>query len=467
MMNDGPVPSSFRDPSGFLFHREGRLYRQVNSVYQEDYDYLIQSGLYAHLAASNLLIPHTEADIAPEEPSTAYKIIRPQELPFISYPYEWCFSQLKDAALTTLTIQKAALKFGMSLKDASAYNIQFYQNKPIFIDTLSFEKYSPDKPWVAYQQFCRHFLAPLLLTKYVDARLNKLLINFIEGIPLELAIRLLPKQSFLRMGTFLHIWLQGRIESRLVNQKTHGKERQLKPGSLELIIDSLTSYVKRIKFKLPKTEWGSYYDETNYSEAAWLDKRALLADFLQTIKPSCVWDIGANDGSLSRIASEMGAFTLCFDLDPAAVEKNYRECVKNLETNIFPLIVDIANPSPAIGWSNRERLSLLERSAADTLLALALLHHLAFTYNLPFSHIAGLFQQLCRHLIIEFIPKHDSQVQMMLAQRADIFPHYSQEAFEIEFGRYFDLVTRKEIKDSERLMYLFKKKNNNNKWWSP
>ena len=186
------LDSSFRDPSGFLFIREGVLYRQVNRAYAENYARLMESGLYAKLVKAGLLIPHTEANIDPPAPELAFKVICPERVPFISYPYEWSFGQLKDAALATLSIQKRALKAGMSLKDASAYNIQFYQAKPTLIDSLSFEIYQEGEPWVAYRQFCQHFLAPLALMAYRDVRLSQLLRVYIDGIPLDLASSLLP-----------------------------------------------------------------------------------------------------------------------------------------------------------------------------------------------------------------------------------------------------------------------------------
>ena len=196
------ISGSFRDPSGFLFSQDGLIYRQINNCYKENYDYLINSGLYKDLLNSGLLISHKEVGSAYARSNDAYKIIRPEPLVFISYPYEWCFSQLRDAALLTLKIQKKSLQHGMSLKDCSAYNIQFKKSKPIFIDTLSFEKYEADRPWVAYKQFCQHFLVPLALMVYKDIRLSQLFRIYIDGIPLDLAIKLLPFYSYFNLSFF-------------------------------------------------------------------------------------------------------------------------------------------------------------------------------------------------------------------------------------------------------------------------
>ena len=189
---------SFRDPNGFVFVSEGTLYRQVNKSYQRHYDLLYSSGLYEALVSRHLLIAHDECDYLPHGNDQIYKVLRPLPVPFVSYPYEWCFSQLKDAALVTLDLQKRALAHNMVLKDASAYNIQFLDGKPLLIDTLSFETYEEGRAWVAYRQFCQHFLAPLVLMSQKDIRLSQLLRVYIDGIPLDLAASLLPKRTYLQ-----------------------------------------------------------------------------------------------------------------------------------------------------------------------------------------------------------------------------------------------------------------------------
>jgi len=197
--------SSFRDTSGFLFFDNGKLFRSINRLYQQNYDHLIQSGLYSKLVAGDLLIPHREVYHITENRGNTYKVIQPEIVPFISYPYEWCFSQLRDAALTTIKIQKQALDCNMIMKDASAYNIQFYKGKPILIDTLSFEIYKKDQPWIAYRQFCQHFLAPLSLMALRDIRLGQLIRIYIDGLPLDLVSGLLPISTWVKPGGRLYL----------------------------------------------------------------------------------------------------------------------------------------------------------------------------------------------------------------------------------------------------------------------
>jgi len=456
--NSGDVPSSFRDPSGFLFYKNNTIYRQVNIICKDNYDHLMNSGLYKNLIDNNLLIPHREVDIQSPQPKKVSKIIKPEPIPFISYPYEWCFSQLKDAALTTLKIQKKALDFGMSLKDCTAYNIQFKDGKAIFIDTLSFEKYNEGQPWAAYRQACQHFIAPLALMSYRDIRLNQLFRIYVDGIPLDLASLLLPSSTSFKASLLSHIHLHAKSQKHFADKKVNMNGHKMSRLSFLGLMDNLESTIKKMKWKASGTEWSDYYEDTNYSQEALENKKKIVSEMLDLASTKTLWDLGSNIGMFSRIASNRGIHTVSFDIDPAAVEKNYLTSVKNSETNILPLILDLTNPSPGIGWENKERISFMERGPADTALALALIHHLAISNNLPLGKIANFFNLICKSLIIEFIPKDDSQVQRLLSSRKDIFPDYTKQAFEEEFSKYFVINSIQKIKDSKRIIYLMQKK---------
>ena len=457
-MTSSRVPASFRDPSGFLFSRDQRLYRQVNLVYRDNYDHLMASGLYDALVGSKLLVPHQEVNIPPVGDSDQpYKILSPVQIPFVSYPYEWCFSQLKDAALTTLEIQTKALEFGMILKDSSAYNIQFTDGKPVLIDTLSFEKYREGEPWVGYRQFCQHFLAPLSLMAYRDVRLNQLLRIHIDGVPLDLTKSLLPLGTIFRPSLFTHIHLHAKSQHYFSDKKVSSK-RTVSGQALLGILENLKATVKKLTWKGSSSEWANYYAETNYSKAALEKKKQLVGKFLDRVESGMVWDFGANTGLFSRIASNRSNYTVCFDIDPLAVEKNYLVSVKQAETRILPLLLDLTNPSPGIGWENQERTSLIERGPADTVLALALIHHLAISNNLPLEKVAAFLRHITHNLIVEFIPKTDSQVERLLRTRKDIFPNYTQEVFECEFKNYFTTEASAPIPETDRVLYLMKRR---------
>ena len=458
MNPDSSIPGSFRDPSGFLYVRNGKLYRQVNNSYKAHYERLMESGLCRELVDKGLLVSHRQVDVAPAEPETAFRIIEPDVIPFISYPYEWCFDQLRDAGLATLAVQRAALDKRMVLKDASAYNIQFLGNQPVLIDTLSFQEYVEGQPWIAYRQFCQHFLAPLSLMSCRDARLGQLSRIHMDGVPLDLASHLLPLRSRIRLPLMIHIHLHAKAQRRYQSQTALLPARRMSLRAMLGLIDNLESAVRRLRWKSTGTEWSEYYQDTNYTNRAFSHKQDIVRRFIQTTEPKVVWDLGANTGVFSRIAAGAGAKVISFDGDFEAVESNYLQCRRQGEKNILPLLVDLTNPSPGIGWENKERMALAERGPADAVLALAIIHHLAIGNNLPFSRIARFLHSLCRTLIIEFVPKDDSQVQRLLATREDIFPNYGEESFQKEFSRYFDIANSEKITDSGRLIYLMSKR---------
>lgn len=454
------IASSFRDPSGFVFRKNGSIYRQVNESYKGDYESLMSSGLYEELSGKNLLIPHEEVDLTPPAPREAYKIIKPRKIQFISYPYEWCFSQFKDAALTTLKIQEIALEFGMSLKDSSAFNIQFNGNKPVHIDTLSFEEYREGQPWVAYRQFCQHFLAPLAIMSYTNVKLNQLLRIYLDGIPLDLASSLLPLGSRFRFTLLSHIHFHARSQEHFSDRADAVKQvnkdgKKMSRTALMGLIDSLESAIKRLTWKSRDTLWSDYYGgSSNYSTEALDHKKEIVGNYLDEVEPDEVWDLGANVGLFSQISSQRNIRTISFDFDPGCVEANYLKCKKDDRKNTLPLLLDLTNPTPGIGWQNEERMSLAERGPTDAALALALVHHLAISNNTPLPKIADFFSQICRYLIIEFIPKDDKQIQKLLASRKDVFTNYSRNNFIESFERVFSILSVEGIMDSERSVYL-------------
>ncbi len=457
------LAGSFRDPSGFLFKQNGRLYRQINHKYEPIYKHLHDSGLYRILEEKGLLIATRPSGVEPYDPTLSAAVIEPELLPFISYPYEWSFSQLKDAALATLRIQRLALEYSMTLKDASAYNIQFspQDGQPLLIDTLSFDLRREGQPWDAYRQFCQHFLGPLALMAHKDIRLNGLLRVHIDGIPLDLCSRLLPIRTRLNPGLVIHIHLHAAAQTRYAGRSTRepSQNRKMSDQGLLGLIDSLERTVQRLSWHPVGTEWADYTSDHNYSDAALDAKRSLVEAFLDEASPETVWDLGANTGEFSRLAAKKGIFTASFDIDPGAVERNYLRVKREKMGSLLPLLQDLTNPSSDLGWHSRERESLLQRGPAGMVLALALIHHLAISNNVPLAQTAEFFAALSDFLAIEFVPKSDSQVQRLLASREDIFPDYSREGFEQAFEKYFKILRAEKIEGSERTLYLMRNKN--------
>jgi ribosomal protein L11 methylase PrmA len=461
-MTDEIHSASFRDPSGFIFRREGLIHRQVNRRYASEYDQLMGSGLYETLVAKGLLLPHEELEEPLSPDPEHYRTLLPEQLEFVSYPYEWSFSQLKDAALLTLRIQRAALASGMTLRDASAYNVQFQRGRPVFIDTLSFGHYEEGEPWVGYRQFCQHFLAPLALMSRRDVRLSQLLRTNIDGIPLDLAASLLPLRSWLNMGLLMHIRVhsgfQQRYEGEGAQPQSAPTARKLSKSALGNLITALEGTARRLDWHPAGTEWAEYYEGDSYEEGSLEHKKSLVAKFLAAVAPEKVWDFGANTGVYSRIASEQGAQVVSFDVDPACVERNYREVREKKEKRVLPLLLDLVNPSPGIGWANQERETLAQRQGADALLALALIHHIAISNNVPLPHISDFFAALGENLVIEFVPKSDAKVRTLLATREDVFPHYTREGFEAAFSRRWHIEEAVEIEGSQRTLYLLRRR---------
>jgi ribosomal protein L11 methylase PrmA len=450
-----PLDSSFRDPSGFVFTRGGILYRQVNRVFRNEFEAVTASGLYDELARQRLLIPHETVALDLAATDEAVAVLQPEPVQFISYPYEWSFGQLRDAALLTLDIQERALARGVTLRDASAYNVQFTGGRPVFIDTLSFEPRKEGAPWMAYRQFCEHFLVPLALMSRVDIQLGALLRNHLEGIPLELGSRLLGARSWRSLGLLFHVKLHAAAQRRYRDRLPEAK--MLRPVTAQTVIGlvrSLRGVIEALQWNPGGTEWSDYATDNNYTADAARSKRELVTELLAGRGARTAWDLGANTGEYSRAVSSVVPLVVSFDLDPAAVERNYRRVRAKGETGVLPLRMDLTNPSPALGWAHRERFSLEQRGPADAVLALALIHHLAIAHNLPLARIAGFFARLGRTLIIEFVPKSDSQVQRMLRSRPDIFPCYTREGFEAAFRTSYRIDAVHPVAASERLLYL-------------
>lgn len=457
--------ASFRDNSGFIFSKQGSLYRQINSSYKEEFDAYVTSGLHQALVKRGYIVDHEEISLDEHCRDNVHKVIKPVLIPYLTYPYEWSFSQLQDAAKLTLDIQLLALDFGFTLKDASAFNIQFYQGKPVLIDTLSFTRYLQG-PWVAYRQFCQHFLAPLLLKKYCDHRLGRMAELYIDGVPLDLASRLLPRHTWFSFNALSHIHLHAKMQSRYSASGDSGSQHiekassKMDIGKLGALVTSLRAYVAGLSWSSANTEWGDYYDNTNYSQASMLGKQEIIESYLKDFdKPiSLLADLGANNGHFSRIASKYSHRVISFDFDELAVEQNYLKVRAEGDERILPVVLDLFNPSPSIGWANEERSAFVGREKFEVMIALALIHHLAISNNVPLNKIIQLLHNLVSdYLIIEFVPKSDSQVEHLLATREDIFPDYHEQGFEQALQGCFTIMRKDTIPHSVRTLYCLKR----------
>jgi hypothetical protein len=449
------LPSSYRDADGFIFRDAGTLYRYVHPRYEKTYRQLMDSGLYETLAAKKWLVTHEEmpGHAAAREGAL---VLRPQYIPFISYPYEWTFDMWRDAALLTLDIAKAALEKNMVLKDATPFNIQFTNGRPIFIDTLSFALYDETQPWIAYRQFCECFLAPLLLMHYQHPGLARMFTIYPDGIPLEQLVTMLPKRSAFNINSYLHIHLQAKFSKQ---QKNNAKGKTVfSRKKMEVLLSGLHGYVSGLKARKAKTTWDDYYSDTILGNDYLQAKTALVKDFTKDIDIKTVVDLGANDGHFSQLFKDRATLVIATDSDPNAVNELYCKARAQKPSSILPLLNDLLAPSPSIGWNNAERASLNERLKGDLVMALALVHHLAIGKNLPLPWIAQWLQVMSPWLLVEFVPKEDEKVKALLAHREDIFDAYDATHFRTAFSDHYDIIKEATVGNTNRTLFLMKRR---------
>lgn len=450
-----PHPSSYRDPSGFLFYHEGTLYRQINRVFAKSFEQFQQSGLSEHLTGKGLLTPYEVLNENLTGSEDWFQTLRPEFLPFISYPYEWCFDMLKDAALATLEAALEAINFNMLLKDASAYNLQWHKGRMQFIDTLSFEPYDPQSPWIAYRQFCEHFLAPLALMHYLKEPLQPLQLSYPDGLPLGLTKKLLPAKSRWNLHVYLHLHLQAKLSAKATGRPE--KQAPFSKTKMLQLLKSLQQAIGSFSLEQPSGVWSDYYQEAHQREDYVQQKKSLLAGWLPGLGAQTAIDAGANEGEFSLLLAENGITTISADFDHYSVNRFYKKIKVQGPQNIHPLILDLSNPSPAIGVNNRERASFLQRTHCDLVLALAVIHHLAIGKNIGFDKIARLFASLGKTLIIEFVPKEDEKIRLMLQSKPDVYHWYTKENFLAAFSSLYTIEQEEPIGTSGRTLFRMKR----------
>jgi hypothetical protein len=447
-------PASYRDPSGFIFIQEGIVYRQVNLVYKEHYDHFMTSGCYEHMATKGWIVTHQETDV-PAKGNNYYKILMPEKIPVISYPNEWTFDMLRDAALLTLRLTREALKFDMILKDATPLNVQWHKGRFVFIDTLSFEKYN-EHPWIAYRQFCETFLGPLLLMHYNKTHLPQLFLGWPDGIPVQLLRSLLPQRSRFSLAVYLHIHLNAKYAAR--KNIDAGNVPSFSRQKLFNLVSNLESLIQDLKSPRQTTDWSHYYQEVAGRNDYLSQKKNIISEWLEKMTPiKIAADLGANEGEFSSMLASKNIQVLAADFDAQSINGLYEKIKKTGEKNIHPFVIDLSNPTPATGVGNTERASFSQRCKADLVMALALIHHLVIGKNIPFLNVAHFLASLTEYLVIEFVPKEDEKVKIMLSQKKDIYPDYKETSFLEAFNTYFAVVERKPIPGTSRILFLFRK----------
>lgn len=444
MINNNEIkrdPASFRDPSSRVYVGNGLVFREVYASYLPVYDHLMQSGLYEELQKCEFLIPHREVDR-----NQHYAMLEVDQVPFISYPYEWSFPLIQEAALTTLAINRVAMKYGMILKDASAYNMQIINRQTKLIDTCSFMLYQPGMPWWAYSQFLRHFLCPLLLIKYDHPETAlKLLQTHIDGIPVPLAAHRMPFITRFKWGMWAHLFSQSLNFN--VNPKWSVTINQT---ALTALLEHLYNFVYSLDYKSPISDLLQYAERGSYSLKALKDKKGIVYDMIQQVQGDLFLDLGSNTGNYSVIAVKSGKYVIAVDSSHDCICQLF-QCL-----NTLPLVVDICQPSPGIGWANQERKPFWDRvGRVDCIMALAIIHHLCLKNNIPLELVADLLADHTRYLIIEWVPPEDPKAQQLLGNKQ--VPRYDYDTFIMEFTRHFLIRRVVNVYDSDRKIYFMER----------
>lgn len=457
------IKSSFRDPGSQVFSEDGRIFRLIRREAVADYQYLMDSGLYRVLTEKGMLIPHE--DVTESFPHLRERegdvVISPQRVAFISYPFEWSFSALKAAALATLDIQKICLDHGMTLQDATAFNIQFHQGRWLLIDTGSFRVQKEFHAWGAYRQFCQHFLAPLFLMARTDARLLPLFAHYLDGIPLDLASRLLPFVARLNPAVFMHIVMHGRFTLKDFDvSAVKAQQRPISKATAYGLIDQLRGMIAGLELVRKETVWTAYENTHTYNQSEFKDKEEFIREAMMRSSPDSVWDLGANTGHFSRLVAAQAkpdTSIVAFEYDVMTVEAGERQsraCNRNKPLHLW---MDLLNPTASHGWAGQEWDSLSARGPADLVLALALVHHLCLSGNIRFAQLAEYLGTISRHLVVEFVPKDDPQSQRLLKSRKDIYDEYTQENFEEALKVHFTILQSRKVSSTGRTLYLMKR----------
>ena len=454
-------PASFRDPGGHVYVADGKVFRTVMPRAREDYEFVRSTGVLQRMAARGLVVSATEVpsdSLSARDGSGAAYVLRHPAIPFISYPYEWSFPALKAAALLTLDVHLEALDHGVTLSDASAYNVQFIGARPVFIDYLSFVKYREGEFWIGHRQFCEHFLNPLLLTAATGVPFQPWYRGTLEGItPGDLA-RVLPMRSKLSWNVLTHVVLQAGLSRPQASTEAARVSRMKFPlAAFQRMLRSLRTWIAALEpAKSRATLWAGYATDNSYADEDSRRKAAFVGDFVRATHPAMLWDIGCNTGEYSAIAIDSGARTVVgFESDHGALDAAFATA-RSKELSLLPLYLDAANPSPSQGWNEAERQGLQARARADALLALAVIHHLAIGRNVPLTSVVEWLIGLAPSGVIEFVPKSDPMVKMMLRLRKDIFDDYDEASFLAAVERRAEVVKTSRASASERLLVWYR-----------
>ena len=452
--------ASFRDPDSRVFYADGIVYRALSKRGAEQWERVAATDVYARLLDQGKVVATERVDgnVSEGVLAGAAALLRHDRIPFVSYPYEWTFGMLKDAALLQLEVLREGLGEDVVSKDATPYNIQWRGTRPQFVDVGSFEVLEPGEPWVGYRQFCMLFLYPLLLQAYKGIAFQPWLRGALDGITPEQCRRVMSLRDVARPGVFTHVYLHSRLERRHADTDRDVRAELRRAGfKKELIVANLRrmeKVIRRLEPRASASAWTGYRATDSYTQ----DDAARKEEFVQAAvaarRRRLVWDLGANEGRFARIAAANADYVVAADGDAAVADALYRTLKAERAETILPLTMNLVDPSPALGWRGRERSSLADRGTPDLTLCLALVHHVAISGNVPPRSFLEWLRSLGTALVVEFPTLDDPQVQrLVVAKRERVHPDYNRPSFEQALGELFDVETTLELAGGNRVLY--------------
>jgi hypothetical protein len=449
-------PGSFRDWDSRVFYDDGRVLRALSEDGLADWSALAASKLFPQAVAEGKLVATSRLEETPIADAAA--VLEHERIPFISYPYEWTFSMLRDAALLQLELLRRALDEDLILKDSSSYNVQWSGARPVFIDIGSFERLRPGEPWAGYRQFCMLYLNPLLLQAYKGVDFRPWLRGSLAGITPVEARRLLSFRDLFRKGVLTNVALHARLERKHDDSdrdvKTELKRAGFKKELIVANVRRLEKLVRGLGWEPGSSTWSGYSATTSYDEADAARKEEFVREVVHTREWNLVWDIGCNEGRHTRIAAENARYVVALDGDSAVVDRLYRSLAAEGATTILPLVADVTDPSPALGWHGLERQTLEARGRPELTLCLAVLHHVAIGGNVPVPEFLSWLAELRTALVIEFPTRDDPRVAALLTRKkTGAHPDYDREPFELALAERFDVERTEELAGGTRVLY--------------
>lgn len=446
---------SFRDRDGRVYRVGDKIRRGLSEHGLKDWTRFSESPLYRRLSEEGLIPKTTPVD--PPAGSSWVAALEHETIPVITYPYEWSFGMLRDAAIFHLDLIAEAIRSGLAVKDATPYNIAWLPTGPIFMDLASFTEAKPDDPWPAYDQFCRLFLYPLMLHAYLGLAHQPLLRGDLEGVSSDFARRLLVPRKLLRPGVMKHVYMQAVLRTQLATAEGSVRRELQEAGfTQELVlrnIAGLRCVINGLKWRKPQSMWTDYVSCTHYSEIDTARKKDFVAAVAAAHHWKQVCDFGSNTGTYARIAAAHADLVLAMDSDPAAVETLYRDEKGAADRKILPLVLNVADPSPGLGWNGRERRPYRERVSPDLILCLALIHHVVLTAGVRLAEFVEWLASFNAELVIEFVDRADPMVKMLLRNKVDHYDDYDLKQFEVVLHSRFDVVKREVLPSGSRTLY--------------